>query len=164
MNRSREQLEQVIKRMRGDWDTHKESFKSIVDPLKENLGKLDSEVRKIEEKREGAYQSLFKQVETLTQAEKELRSEAQGLRNALRGDIRARGSWGEVQLRRIVEMAGLLNHVDFDEQVSTADGGRPDMWCACPRAGDSCGRQGPHGRIPQGPGGGGRKRAPGGSQ
>jgi len=135
MNRSREQLEQVIKRMRGDWDTQKESFKNLVDPLKENLGKLDSEVRKIEEKREGAYQSLFKQVETLTQAEKELRSETHGLRNALKGDIRARGSWGEVQLRRIVEMAGLLNHVDFDEQVSTADGGRPDMVVRLPQGG-----------------------------
>ena len=53
MNRSSEQLEQVIKRMRGDWDTQKESFKNIVDPLKENLGKLDSEVRKIEEKEGG---------------------------------------------------------------------------------------------------------------
>lgn len=135
MNRSREQLEQLLHRMRGDWDTQKETFKSLVDPLKENLGKLDTEVRRIEEKREGAYQSLFKQVETLAQAEKELRSETHGLRNALRGDIRARGSWGEVQLRRIVEMAGLMNHVDFDEQVATADGGRPDMVVRLPQGG-----------------------------
>lgn len=129
-----ENSREYIDRSKALWDTQKESFKNLVDPLKENLGKLDTQVQKMEEKREGAYQSLFKQVETLSQAERELRSETHGLKNALRGDIRIRGSWGEVQLKRIVEMAGLTQHVDFEEQVST-DGGRPDMVVRLPQGG-----------------------------
>lgn len=100
-----------------------------VAPIKEALGKFEVKVQALEVAREGAYQGLLQQVGQLLDAGKELRSETSNLVQALRSPV-IRGQWGEIQLRRVVEMAGMLNYCDFVEQetVRTESGSlRPDL-------------------------------------
>lgn len=98
-------------------------------PLSETMKKLDSHQRELEKRREGAYASLSKQLELLVVSEKELRLQTQQLSQALRSPG-IRGSWGQMHLRRVVELAGLLNHCDFSEQYTAETEGRlqrPDL-------------------------------------
>jgi DNA recombination protein RmuC len=86
-------------------------------------------MQRLEREREGAYRLLTKQMEDLSTSHGQLQKETRNLVTALRSP-QTRGRWGELQLRRVVEMAGMLEHCDFDEQVTTdADDGRirPDM-------------------------------------
>jgi len=102
---------------------------SVVGPVKESLGKLDREIRDIEGARRQAYGALGEQISSLITAQKELRSEASNLSRALRAPS-VRGRWGEIQLTRVVEMAGMLERCDFFQQDSAAnDEGklRPDL-------------------------------------
>ena len=102
---------------------------AVVSPVSESLGKLDSELRQIEGARRQAYGALGEQITSLIAAQKELRSEASNLARALRAPS-VRGRWGEIQLKRVVEMAGMLDRCDFFQQESaTHDEGRmrPDM-------------------------------------
>ena len=102
---------------------------SSVAPIKEALGKFEIKVQALEVAREGAYQGLVQQVTQLLDTGKELRSETANLVQALRSPV-TRGQWGEIQLRRVVEMAGMLNYCDFVEQATVAgEGGslRPDL-------------------------------------
>jgi DNA recombination protein RmuC len=125
LSRSREQLEALLKQVRGDWGTHKEEMRGLVDPLTKGLEAIDQHVRVLEQKREGAYQSLGEQLRSLSDAESKLRESTTRLEQSLRSST-ARGRWGELQLRRVVELAGLTKHIDFSEQV-TGEQGRPDM-------------------------------------
>lgn len=100
-----------------------------VAPIKEALGKFEVKVQALEVAREGAYQGLVQQVSQLLDTGRELRSETSNLVQALRSPV-VRGQWGEIQLRRVVEMAGMLNYCDFAEQETLrAEGGnlRPDL-------------------------------------
>ncbi len=133
MKRSREQLESLLAQLRGDWGTHKEELRNLVEPLEKTLEGMDKQVRAMEEKREGAYQTLEKHLEQLGRAETELRESTISLTQALRSSS-VRGRWGELQLRRVMELAGMLAHVDFEEQVST-DRGRPDVIVHLPNQG-----------------------------
>ena len=102
---------------------------SVVGPVKESLGKLDREIREIEGARRQAYGALGEQIPSLITAQKELRSEAANLSRALRAPS-VRGRWGEIQLKRVVEMAGMLERCDFFQQESAGnDDGklRPDL-------------------------------------
>jgi DNA recombination protein RmuC len=102
---------------------------SVVGPVKESLGKLDREIREIEGARRQAYGALGEQITSLITAQKELRSEAANLSRALRAPS-VRGRWGEIQLKRVVEMAGMLERCDFFQQESGGnDDGklRPDL-------------------------------------
>jgi DNA recombination protein RmuC len=102
---------------------------SVVGPVNESLGKLDLEIREIEGARRQAYGALGEQISSLITAQKELRSEASNLSRALRAPS-VRGRWGEIQLKRVVEMAGMLERCDFFQQDSAAnDEGklRPDL-------------------------------------
>lgn len=98
----------------------------VIDPLKSTLGALEQQVRHLETQREGAYQGLRSQLEILQSTTSTL---AQALKSAS-----ARGQWGEVQLRRLVELAGMVEHVDFAEQHHTGEG-RPDLIVHLPRGG-----------------------------
>lgn len=98
-------------------------------PIREALGKFEQKVQQLEVAREGAYQGLVQQVTQLLDTGNQLRSETSNLVQALRSPV-IRGQWGEIQLRRVVEMAGMLNYCDFVEQetVRTDSGNlRPDM-------------------------------------
>jgi DNA recombination protein RmuC len=102
---------------------------ATLQPLRESMKLLDEHQRELEKRREGAYGALSKQIEGLALSEKELRMETSRLVQALRSP-QIRGSWGEVHLRRVVELAGLINHCDFYEQKSfdTEKGTlRPDL-------------------------------------
>ena len=132
--RTTEQMESFLKRMQGDWQTQQVTLTNVVDPLKENLTKLDSHVRDLENRREGAYQGLQEQLRQLAEANRNLQNTTVTLSEALRSPT-VRGKWGEVQLVRIVEMAGMVKHVDYESQVTMGDGSRPDMIALLPDGG-----------------------------
>lgn len=133
IKRSREQTESLLSQARGDWVTQKTEIQGLVEPLKENLTTLDKHVRELEEKREGAYKGLEEQLRQLSTSQADLQNTTVTLTQALKSPT-VRGRWGELQLRRVVEMAGMVKHVVFDEQVST-DIGRPDMTANLPGGG-----------------------------
>lgn len=133
MNRSREQLVGVLEQARSDWGTQKEQIHRLVDPLSKGLEAIDTQVRALEQRREGAYRSLERMLTDLGAAQTALRTETVELRQAMKSSS-ARGRWGELQLRRVVELAGMANHVDFEEQTAT-DEGRPDMLIRLPNQG-----------------------------
>ena len=91
------------------------SFVETMKPLQEALRKIDEIQRDIEKKREGAYQSLTMQLETLSSLERDLRKETTTLSQALKSS-QVRGSWGEIHLKRVLELSGLLAHCDFWNQ------------------------------------------------
>ncbi len=111
----------------------KGALSRLVDPMRENLAALEGHVRELEGKREGAYQGLTEQIQGLSRSHSELQRTTLTLTQALKSPT-VRGRWGEMQLRRVVEMAGMVSHVAFAEQVAT-DGGRPDMIIHLPQAG-----------------------------
>lgn len=133
LKRARDQLISLLTQVRGDWGTHKEELKNLVQPLEKTLEAMDKQVRELEQKREGAYQSLEKHLGQLGQAQTQLRDTTVTLAQALKSST-VRGRWGELQLRRVLELAGMTSHVDFDEQVTT-DEGRPDVIVHLPNQG-----------------------------
>ncbi len=101
----------------------------LVKPIDEGLVKLERKIGEIEKEREGAYSAVTEQVKNLAQGQTNLRSETGRLAQALQ-QPKTRGRWGEYQLRKVLEMAGMTEHVDFDEQktVGGEDGRlRPDV-------------------------------------
>lgn len=113
--------------------TAKEELGGVIGPLKEELDRLERHVRELEAKREGAYSSLGTQLEGLHKLQDALRQQTTTLAQALKAPT-VRGRWGEVHLRRLVELSGMERHVDFSEQAST-EGGRPDMVIRLPERG-----------------------------
>jgi len=100
-----------------------------VAPLREALGKVEGHLRVLEHDRVAAYSALTEQVRALSATGEGLRDQTRSLVTALRAP-QARGRWGEMQLRRVVELAGMVEHCDFTEQESvTVDGStqRPDL-------------------------------------
>jgi len=113
--------------------TAKEELGGVIAPLKEELAKLDRQVRELEAKREGAYSTLGAQLQGLHNLQDSLRQQTTTLAQALKSPT-VRGRWGEIHLRRLVELSGMSRHVDFSEQEST-DAGRPDMVIRLPEKG-----------------------------
>jgi DNA recombination protein RmuC len=121
---------------RGDLDQRTQAFEQLLNPLREQLGRYEQGLRLLELERQRAYTGLSEQVRQLTQSQDRLQSETRNLVTALRSPA-TRGRWGEMQLRRVVEMAGMVEHCDFEQQVSAegADGRlRPDMVVNLPGA------------------------------
>lgn len=119
-----------IQQQLGSHATHIGTLKSS---LELNITKIDQNIRDLERKREAAYQGLTQNIANLQLAYSELRDTTAQLLNALKSGP-VRGKWGEIQLRKIVELAGMNEHVSFFEQVGGADG-KPDMVVHLPNQG-----------------------------
>jgi DNA recombination protein RmuC len=122
-------LEKYQEGARGDLEKRQQAIGELVTPVREALGRFETQVGAMELTRAGAYSELREQVRSLGEAQSLLRVEASNLVRALRAP-QVRGRWGEVQLKRVVELAGMAEHCDFTEQhsVDTADGRfRPDL-------------------------------------
>jgi DNA recombination protein RmuC len=129
LNLARETLGHFQETAKGDLDTRQKAIGELVQPLKESLDKVDIKIRELESTRVSAYSSLTEQVKQLATSQVQLHSETSKLVNALRSPV-VRGRWGEIQLRRVVELAGMLQYCDFNQQatIATEDGRmRPDM-------------------------------------
>ncbi|MFM1767729.1 MAG: hypothetical protein RJA22_258 [Verrucomicrobiota bacterium] len=112
-----------------DLTQRQQAIDQLVAPVRTTLEKFDARVQEMEKARVGAYEGLTQQVRSLLDTQDQLRKETSALVQAL-GTPRVRGRWGEIQLRRVVELAGMLDHCDFHEQqsVDTAEGRiRPDL-------------------------------------
>lgn len=112
-----------------NFDSRKKEIESFVNPLKETLNSFDKFVKDIEKSRNESYGELKEQVISLKEAHSNLHNETKHLVDALKKPT-VRGRWGEIQLKRVVEMAGMLNYCDFEEQkhIASEQGNlRPDM-------------------------------------
>jgi DNA recombination protein RmuC len=121
-------------RAAGEMARRAEEFKGLVTPVQEKLGRMESEIGRLERERRQAQGELAQMVRQLNDGVGTLRQETGNLVSALKRPS-TRGSWGEIQLRNVVEMAGMVSHCDFVEQstITTDDGRlRPDMLVRLP--------------------------------
>ncbi|HXW53731.1 MAG TPA: DNA recombination protein RmuC, partial [Myxococcota bacterium] len=112
-----------------------ENLSTIMKPLKESLVAVDKKVGELETSRQGAYAGLKEQIEGLLKSQSGLQRETQNLSRALSAPT-IRGRWGEMQLRRVVELSGLSSYCDFVEQKTLKEGDdvlRPDMIVTLPQ-------------------------------
>lgn len=117
--------EQFLGQASRQFDQKQQAIDELLKPVKETLGKLETQTQQLEVKREGAYRELGQQLLHLSDEQKKLQQAATALSSALR-DTRATGKWGEIVLHRVVELAGMTEHCDFTQQ-HTQDENRPDM-------------------------------------
>jgi DNA recombination protein RmuC len=113
----------------GELEMRRSAVEHLVGPLKETLARVEAQLRESDSARRASHAALAEQVSLARRSAEELRTQTQALVTALRRP-EARGRWGELQLRRVVELAGMSARCDFDEQVGVAtdDGAqRPDM-------------------------------------
>ena len=125
--------EQVFKRFQEsaqtDLQQRQEKISEIITPVQESLALVDSRIGDIERERLSAYAQIGEQISQMTNSQQKLNDTTSQLVNVLR-NTKTRGRWGEIQLRRVVELAGMNSYCDFCEQVSVAgEDGRqqPDM-------------------------------------
>lgn len=122
-------LAEVRQSAGGDLAQHQQAMQSLIAPLREELDRYGAEVRELEKSRIDAYRGLAEHLQSLRDGHQRLEQETRNLATALRSPV-TRGRWGELQLRKVVEMAGMVEHCDFDVQVSSDVAGarlRPDL-------------------------------------
>lgn len=137
LTRTQQQLEEKFRSLASDalqnnsqlfLDRSREQLAHLVQPVNQTLQRFEEQMQAIERTRAGAYSSITSQVQALTELQERVRLSTEQLKTALRSPSQ-RGRWGEIQLRRVVELAGMLEYCDFDEQKTlfgeTAQ--RPDL-------------------------------------
>ena len=122
---ARETFSKLHQQSADELGKRQQAIDSLVKPLKESLEKVDTKIGEIEKARASAYGQLSEQLKSLGTAQTSLQAEAAKLTTALRSTTTA-GTWGELQLRRVVEMSGMSSYCDFTEQQS-AGAFRPDL-------------------------------------
>lgn len=127
MHMAKSQFDGVLEKANLTFDKRHEQFQHLLEPISKSLEQVNTQVQSVEKQRIESFSDLKRQLTDLMVSQKDLRQETATLVKALRTP-HARGQWGEIQLKRVVEMAGMLDHVDFFEQISTGDSKlRPDM-------------------------------------
>jgi DNA recombination protein RmuC len=112
-----------------DLDARQQAIDDLVRPIQESLVKVDGKLHEVEKERKGHHEAIQKHLELAAKSQAELQTETAKLVKSLRAPA-VRGRWGELQLKRVVEMAGMLEHCDFVQQATVqTDGGalRPDL-------------------------------------
>jgi DNA recombination protein RmuC len=126
---SRAQLQAAQTQASGDLEKRQAAVEQLVAPLKEQLGRVDNQLSALDRERRESRGRLEAQITTLNETGERLRTETGALVTALRKP-NARGQWGQMQLRNVVELAGMVRHCDFTEQASFAGPDstlRPDL-------------------------------------
>src|SRR5262249_26437567 len=126
---ARAQLRAVQAEAKGDLDQRKQAVEQLISPLKEQLGRVDAQLLRLDQERRESRGRLEAQLRTLADTNDKLRTETGALVTALRKP-NARGQWGQMQLRNVVELAGMVQHCDFAEQSQLAGDEtvlRPDL-------------------------------------
>ncbi|MCW8900250.1 MAG: DNA recombination protein RmuC [Gammaproteobacteria bacterium] len=126
---ARENLKQYQSQAVNELDKKEKAIEHLLNPIKESLSKTEEQIRSIEKERKESYGALHKHLESMAQSQSTLQDETRKLVTALRRP-EVRGQWGEMTLKRLAELAGMVEHCDFYEQehVRTHDGAlRPDM-------------------------------------
>ena len=124
---SKQTLSAVVEQAKGEFAEKSKSIEGVVAPVKDALVRLEERIGELEKAREGAYRELLTQVRELSDKSEALRQQTERLYTALRRPS-VRGRWGELTLRNAVEVAGLSEYCDFEEQVRIKEGSlRPDM-------------------------------------
>src|SRR3954451_11438462 len=142
VTRAHQQLEDRFKALAGDalqrnsqlfLDRSRDQLRQMIDPVSQSLHRFEEQVQAVERSRIGAYAELTAQVQTLTHLQERVRQSTEQLKTALRSPIQ-RGRWGEMQLRRVVELAGMLEYCDFAEQKTLfgETNQRPDLTVRLP--------------------------------
>ena len=132
------ELEKLQAEARGDLEKRQDAVANLVKPIRESLDKVDSNIRQLEVVREGAYRDLLTNVRQLADAHIRLEGQTNKLATALRNP-QIGGLWGQIQLRRIVELSGMKENYDFQEQKGVSDDERrliPDLIVHLPN--DKC--------------------------
>ncbi|MFL5895526.1 MAG: DNA recombination protein RmuC, partial [Thermoleophilaceae bacterium] len=126
---AKSELAQHQVQAREELEKRKVAMDALVKPISDSLTSVDKKIEQLERERAQAHGALFTHLKTVTAQQEELKRETANLVTALRAP-HTRGRWGEIQLRRVCEMAGMLKHCDFAEQETvTSDDGRlrPDV-------------------------------------
>src|SRR5271167_2092351 len=126
---ARTTLEKYQSQAKGELEAREKAVETLIKPIAESLKQVDEQVRELEKTRAQAYGTLTSQVASLLDTQKALQTETGNLVKALR-EPQARGRWGELQLRRVLELAGMLEHCDFLEQETISNDERrfrPDV-------------------------------------
>lgn len=126
---AQESLKRFHVQAKGELDQKEKSFENLVKPIRDALSKTEQQIQAMEKDRKEAYGFLHKHLETLSQTQLQLHDQTRNLVQALRRP-EVRGQWGELTLKRLVELAGMVNRCDFFEQesIETEEGRiRPDM-------------------------------------
>lgn len=128
---AKREMEALRETARGDMEARQKAISELVRPLSETLGQVDRKLEEVEKTRREAYGGLTEHLKSVAQSQDRLRGETARLTRALRAP-NVRGRWGEIQLERLVELAGLAEHSDFLRQPTLDGGGdsparRPDL-------------------------------------
>ena len=123
-------FETIETRAKGDLETRQQSIDALVAPLKESLGRYETQILEMEKARQTAYGTLEEQLRSLAVTNQLLQEKTSTLAIVLKGGSQTRGRWGEMTLRNVADLAGMSEHCDFTEQESfDSESGRlrPDM-------------------------------------
>ena len=126
---AQESMRQFHVQARADLEKRERSIHTLVEPIKEALLQTGKQIHRIEKERSAAYGNLEKYLDSMSKTQEQLQNETRNLVKALRRP-EIRGRWGEMTLKRLVELAGMVEHCDFyeQEQINSKEGAvRPDM-------------------------------------